>query len=132
MSKHALVIPTTQKREIVDLTDRVQQLIDNANLNHGTCHLFVQHTTAAITTGEMGENTPDDFLNFLAKLVPTMEFRHTHDPSHAPDHMLASLVGQSLTIPAEAGKLALGTWQRIYLVEFDGPRERSVIVTMTT
>jgi secondary thiamine-phosphate synthase enzyme len=58
--------------------------------------------------------------------VPKLQYRHPHDPSHVPDHILSTLIGASLAVPVEKGKLALGTWQRIVLFEFDGPRERTV------
>lgn len=64
----------------------------------------------------------------MQKIVPKIGFRHGHDPSHAPDHMAASLLGASVTVPVVDGRLALGTWQRILLLEFNGPRERQLLV----
>jgi secondary thiamine-phosphate synthase enzyme len=126
----AITVTTTAKRQILDLTSLVEAELAKSKVKEGLCHLFVAHTTAAVTIGEMGERTPEDFLAFLDRITPDMEFQHTHDPRHAPDHMIGSLVGPSLTIPIANGRLVLGTWQRIYFVELDGPRERQVALTM--
>lgn len=90
--------------------------------------VFLKHTTAALTFADLDPGTDLDFLDFLKRITPKVKYRHPHDPSHAPDHLLASLIGQSLFVPHKNGKLDLGTWQRIILVELDGPRERSVVV----
>lgn len=100
------------------------------NIGEGLCHLFVTHTTAGVTTGEIGEGTEQDFLEIVEQMIPRIRFRHAHDPSHAWSHMAASIVGPSLTIPVSAGALVLGTWQSVMLVELDGPRERQVHVTV--
>jgi secondary thiamine-phosphate synthase enzyme len=94
------------------------------------CALFVTHTTAALTTGEIGEGTEQDLLEVAEQIIPSIRFRHAHDPSHAWSHMAASILGPSLTLPIVDGRLALGTWQSVMLVELDGPRERTVYVTL--
>jgi secondary thiamine-phosphate synthase enzyme len=127
---HVLRLGTTQLKQIVDLTDQVQGLIRQANLKEGLCTVFVAHTTAAVTTGEIGEGTEQDFLQVVEQMIPRIQFRHAHDPSHAWSHMASSIVGPSLTIPVSSGKLVLGTWQSVMLVELDGPRERDVHVTL--
>jgi len=81
-----------------------------------------------LAVGEVGEGTEEDLMEVLEKIIPRIRFRHGHDPSHAPDHMISSLLGPSLSVPVLGGKLALGTWQRVLLLEFNGPRERSVAV----
>ncbi len=125
-----LRISTTETKQVVDLTDRLARLIRQANVREGLCTLFVVHTTAAVTTGEIGEGTEQDFLDVVEQVIPRLRFRHAHDPSHAWSHMAASLLGPSLTIPVSAGQLVLGTWQSVMLVELDGPRERQVHVTI--
>lgn len=92
--------------------------------------MFTSHTTCALTTGEIGEGTDDDFLEVARRIIPQISFRHAHDPSHAWSHMAASLIGASLSLPIRNGKLELGTWQSVLLVELDGPRERNIIVTL--
>jgi secondary thiamine-phosphate synthase enzyme len=123
---------SSKKREVIDLTDGVNDLIARLGVENGACHLFVQHTTAALTVGEMEEGAVQDLLEFVEKIIPDMQFRHTHKPNHASDHMIGALIGPSLTIPIVDGKLALGTWQRIMLIELDGPRERTITATFIT
>lgn len=105
-------------------------MIRKAELQEGLCTLFVMHTTAALTTGEIGEGTEQDFLQVVEKMIPRIQFQHEHDPSHAWSHMASSILGPSLTVPVTGGKLVLGTWQSVMLVELDGPRERMVHVTL--
>ena len=126
---HRLQIKTTALKQIIDLTDQVQAVIRDAKLADGLCSVFVTHTTAALTTGEIGEGTEQDLLQIVEQIIPRIRFRHAHDPSHAWSHMASSILGPSLTIPVSAGQLMLGTWQSIMLVELDGPRERNVFVS---
>lgn len=125
-----LRVSTGSLKEVVDLTDRVQSLIRRANMREGLCTLFIAHTTAALTTGEIGEGTEEDLLEVVERIIPSIRFRHAHDPTHAWSHMAASLLGPSLTIPVTDGQLVLGTWQSVMLVELDGPRERTISVTL--
>lgn len=127
---HKLQVSTTELKQIVDLTEQVQAVIRQAKLREGLCTVFVTHTTAAVTTGEIGEGTEEDFLQIVERMIPRIQFRHAHDPSHAWSHMASSIVGPSLSIPVSAGKLVLGTWQSVMLVELDGPRERDVHVAL--
>jgi secondary thiamine-phosphate synthase enzyme len=129
---HVLHISTTELKQVVDLTDLVQAVIRQAKLKEGLCSVFVTHTTAAVSTGEIGEGTEQDFLQIVEQMIPRIQFRHAHDPSHAWSHMASSILGPSLTIPVSAGKLVLGTWQSVMLVELDGPRERDVHVTLVS
>jgi secondary thiamine-phosphate synthase enzyme len=125
-----LRINTTATKEVVDLTDRLEAMICKAKLQAGLCTLFVTHTTAALTTGEIGEGTEQDFLQVVEKMIPRIQFQHAHNPAHAWSHMASSILGPSLTVPVAGGKLVLGTWQSVMLVELDGPRERMVHVTL--
>lgn len=125
-----LRVSTGNLKQVVDLTERVQSLIRRAKMRDGLCALFVTHTTAALTTGEMGEGTEDDLLDVVEQMIPSIRFRHAHDPSHAWSHMAASILGPSLTVPVVDGRLALGTWQSVLLIELDGPRERTVYVSL--
>ena len=125
-----LRISTGSLKEVVDLTDRIESLIRREKMQEGLCSLFVTHTTAALTTGEIGEGTEKDLLQVVEQMIPPIRFRHAHDPSHAWSHMASSILGPSLTIPVSAGKLVLGTWQSVMLVELDGPRERTIHLTL--
>ncbi|MEW6248231.1 MAG: secondary thiamine-phosphate synthase enzyme YjbQ [Nitrospirota bacterium] len=125
---HVVRVATSRPKQIVDLTARVNELIRHAKLQEGLCSLFLAHTTAALTTGEVGEGTEDDLLDVVEQMIPKIRFRHAHDPAHAWSHMAASILGPSLTLPIRDGTLALGTWQSVLLVELDGPRHREVHV----
>lgn len=125
-----LHVSTTQLKEVVDLSVKIEAVIRKSKMQQGICSLFITHTTAALTTGEIGEGTEQDFLEVVEQIIPHIQFRHAHDPSHAWSHMASSILGPSLTIPVSAGKLVLGTWQSVMLVELDGPRERDVHVTL--
>jgi secondary thiamine-phosphate synthase enzyme len=125
-----LRIKTSAPKEVVDLTERLEAVIRKAKLQDGLCVLFVTHTTAAITTGEIGEGTEQDLLQVVEKMIPRIQFQHAHNPAHAWSHMASSILGPSLTVPVTGGKLVLGTWQSVMLVELDGPRERMVHVML--
>jgi secondary thiamine-phosphate synthase enzyme len=125
-----LRISTGSLKEVVNLTDQIESLIRQSKIQEGLCSLFVTHTTAALTTGEIGEGTEKDLLQVVEQMIPPIRFRHAHDPSHAWSHMASSILGPSLTIPVSSGKLVLGTWQSVMLVELDGPRERTIHLTL--
>jgi secondary thiamine-phosphate synthase enzyme len=125
-----LRISTGSLKEVVNLTDQIESLIRQSEMQEGLCSLFVTHTTAALTTGEIGEGTEKDLLQVVEQMIPPIRFRHAHDPSHAWSHMASSILGPSLTIPVSSGKLVLGTWQSVMLVELDGPRERTIHLTL--
>lgn len=122
----SLRIETSKKDEILDITDVVQEQLLDVETNSGVCAIFTAHTTCAITTADLDPGTDLDFLDAMRQLIPKLKFRHPHNPSHAPDHILSSLIGASLTVPFKERKLLLGQWQRIILVELDGPRDRVV------
>lgn len=130
MSSTTITIATRRNKEVIDITDKVQSCVSQAGAKSGLCNVFVTHTTAALTTGEATEGTDEDLMEVLERMIPTIKFRHRHDPSHAPDHMISSIVGASVTIPINRGELNLGTWQGVLLVESNGPRERKVVVTV--
>ncbi|MCA9454036.1 MAG: YjbQ family protein [Nitrospiraceae bacterium] len=121
-------VNTHTLKDIVDLTPKLNRIIKKRDFQNGLCHVFLIHTTAALTTGEIGEGTEEDFLEVAEKIIPRINFRHAHDPSHAWSHMAASLIGASLTLPVMDGELRLGTWQSVLLIELDGPRERQLVV----
>ena len=121
-------VNTHTLKDIVDLTPKLNRIIKKRDFQNGLCHVFLIHTTAALTTGEIGEGTEEDFLEVAEKIIPRINFRHAHDPSHAWSHMAASLIGASLTLPVMDGELRLGAWQSVLLIELDGPRERQLVV----
>lgn len=126
-----MTIKTTKQKEILDITEEINDELGRIKAKDGVCHLFLAHTTAALTTADLDPGGTDlDYLEALEKLIPKLQYRHPHDPNHMPDHILSSLIGASLTLPVKNGKLVLGTWQRVTLMEFDGPRERKILITI--
>ena len=126
-----MTIQTKEKREVIDITEQVQKAVGKQDAS--VVHVTVLHTTAAITSADLDPGTDLDFLDFLEAITPDPpegEWRHPHDPAHAPDHLLASLIGPSVSVPLSKGSLMLGTWQRVIFVELDGPRERNIHVAV--
>ena len=116
-------VATHRKREIVDITEQVEGMLAEAS---GICCVNVLHTTAALTTADLDPGTDLDMLDAFDAMMPKLKYRHPHNPEHVPDHILSSLIGTALTLPVENGALLLGTWQRVILVELDGPRRREL------
>lgn len=125
-----LTIKSNSKKEVLDITDEINKEIEKLEIKNGICNIFVTHTTCGLTTADLDPGTDQDYLDAFEKLIPKLRFKHPHDPSHMPDHILSSLIGTSLTVPVEDGKLVLGTWQRIVLIEFSGPRERQIVLQL--
>jgi secondary thiamine-phosphate synthase enzyme len=121
-----ITVSTRKKDQVVDITETVEQFLQEEEKASGVCVVFAAHTTCAVTTADLDPGTDLDLLQALRKLLPPMSYRHPHDPGHTPDHLLSSIIGPSVAIPYENRRLALGTWQRIILVELDGPRQRTV------
>jgi len=121
-----LTIDTRDKRQVVDITDDIQSAIAKAGFSQGIAVINVLHTTCALTTADLDPGTDQDFLDFLESLIPDIKWRHPHNPAHAPAHLLSSLIGPLIMIPIENGRLKLGSWQRLILVELDGPRNREL------
>ncbi len=117
-------------RELIDITSDVQKIVDQHHMREGILILFVPHTTAGITINEGADpSVQHDILMVLEKLIPrTTSFHHAEGNSDA--HVATSLFGSSVTVPVEQGKLVLGTWQHIFLFEGDGPRTRSVYISL--
>jgi len=128
MNWKAIDVSTGSRTQLVDITTRIASELSKTGMKNGTCHMYMPHTTAGLTINENAD--PDvarDILSGLARLVPvTGEYRHAEGNSDA--HLKASLVGFSLMVPVIDGHLALGTWQAMYFCEFDGPRDRHVLV----
>ncbi|MCP4599449.1 MAG: YjbQ family protein [Proteobacteria bacterium] len=121
-------VPTPRREELVDITSEVAKAVSDARAVNGTVMVYCPHTTAGITINENADpSVKSDIINHLAKLVPhEADFKHGEGNSDA--HIKASMMGLSCLVPLENGRLRLGTWQSIYLAEFDGPRKRKIIV----
>src|ERR1700754_2545612 len=130
MPMTTITISTKRNKQVIDITNRIHQFLLQCGATDGLCNVFVAHTTAGLTTGEAIEGTDEDLMETLEKLIPPIRFRHAHDPAHAPDHMISSILGPGLSVPVRDGKLLLGTWQRLLFVECNGPRDRQVVITV--
>ena len=120
-------LQTQSAKEVVDITERVGAVI--AGSASGSCHLYLRHTTAGlmVVTGETG--VPEDIMDILQTLTPKLAYRHD-SPAHVAAHFLSALVGPSVHVPVRGGTLALGEFQRIVLMEFEGPRRREIEVRL--
>ena len=125
-----LLVKTGKKREVLDITDVVEEQLRKNGSASGVCHLLILHTTAALTTADLDPGTDLDMLDAFEAMVPKLRYRHPHNPAHVADHILSALIGTSITLPFEKKKLLLGTWQRVVLVELDGPRERELALSI--
>ncbi|QBD82665.1 YjbQ family protein [Ktedonosporobacter rubrisoli] len=119
-------VTTRKKDQIIDITDTIENYLQEAEKAEGLCSIFVAHTTCALTTADLDPGTDQDLLDALRNLLPQLSYRHPHNPAHAPDHLLSSIIGPSLVVPYARKQLVLGTWQRIIVVELDGPRQRTL------
>ena len=118
-------VRTASHRQMVDITRQVAAAIDGTG--DGICHVYVPHTTAAVVINEHAD--PDvarDLIAAYEAMVPDVHFAHAEGNSDA--HLMTTLLGSSVTVPVEDGRLRLGTWQGIFFVELDGPRTRKVLV----
>jgi secondary thiamine-phosphate synthase enzyme len=125
-------VQTRRRAELVDITQRVAEAVAKSGISEGTCHVFVPHTTAGVTINEGAD--PDvaaDIESHLAEIVPK-EAAYEHAEGNSDSHIKTVLVGPSCTAPVRGGKLALGTWQAIFLCEWDGPRIRHVEVAVAS
>ena len=122
-----LDITTEAQSDLQDITAEVQRVVANSGVKQGVCHLFVPHTTAGVTLNENWDrDVRGDLLRALAAMVPDVPYHHGE--GNSPAHLMATLVGASETLLIEDGRLVLGSWQGVYLADFDGPRRRRVLV----
>lgn len=124
-----LLINTSKREEFIDITNLIENELIKNKLKNGILHVFVPHATAGITINENADlNLPNDINNFLNKLVKKGVWMHDKIDGNADAHIKTSLIGNSISVPIENGKMQLGRWQDIFLCEFDGPRKRKIIL----
>ncbi|HEX8560631.1 MAG TPA: secondary thiamine-phosphate synthase enzyme YjbQ [Pyrinomonadaceae bacterium] len=131
MPTHRIKVRSRGREELVEFTDEVRRVLKESGAREGVCTLYVRHTTAGLTVNENADpDVPRDMLHALRTLIPQhgMGFRHGEENSDA--HIKASLVGPSVAVPFADGELLLGRWQGVFLCEFDGPREREVVLSI--
>jgi len=122
------IIKTTERIEMIDITEKIADFITRSNVKKGICCIFVPHTTAGITINENADFTVQlDINSKLSELVPASE-NYSHLEGNSDSHIKSTIVGPSLNIIIDGGKPVLGTWQSIYFCEFDGPRNRRLYI----
>jgi secondary thiamine-phosphate synthase enzyme len=123
-------VSTGARMEFVDITSQIQNEIRNSGVQDGVCYVYNPHTTAGLTINEGADPAvQDDIFGVLKRVIP-QDYPYKHMEGNSPAHIMASLMGSSVTVFVENGKLVLGTWQKIFFCEFDGPRSRKVIWKM--
>ncbi len=123
-----LIIKTKKEKEIIDITEKINNFLENQEKNEGLVFVFALHTTCSLATADLDPGAEEDYIKAFEKIKPKEKFIHPHNPEHFPDHFLSSVVGTSLLLPFQNKKLILGVWQRVILIEFDGPREREILI----
>jgi secondary thiamine-phosphate synthase enzyme len=122
-------VETSTRVEMIDVTEQVQKIVRTKNVRDGYVIVSIPHTTAAVTINEHADpDVAHDILKKLEAMVPQMESYYQHDEGNSDAHVKTALVGNSVTVLIEGGKLVLGRWQGIFFCEFDGPRERRMNV----
>ena len=124
-----ITLRTRKTQEMIDITQQVAEMVRGAKVADGLCLVYVPHATAAVVINENADpNVCQDILDAMGRLVPEGVWRHDRVDNNAAAHIKATILGPSETVPVRGGRLQLGTWQSLMLVEFDGPRDRTVIV----
>jgi secondary thiamine-phosphate synthase enzyme len=126
---HSFTVSTQSVRQFVDITEPVQSVLTRSGVQDGVCYAFLPHTTAALTLNENWDPAvSSDILHTLGTQTAPPDPAHEHEEGNSPAHVQSSLLGANLFLLVEKGRLILGPWQGVFLVEFDGPRERRVMV----
>lgn len=129
-----LSITTKKGKGIVDITDRINELLTKTHIKKGFCHLFLPHSTAGLTTAYLSPQSELDLIDAFDVMIPhftqpRQKYEHSHIVGHLPDHIIASFLGASLAIPIQNGQLLLGNYQRVVVVELNGPKKRKVLIS---
>jgi secondary thiamine-phosphate synthase enzyme len=124
-------VHTRQRAEMINITGAIDKLVQAKKIRHGMAIVCITHTTAAVTINENTDSgVQHDLLKKLEELIPKDEAYYEHQEGNSDSHLKASLVGNSVTLLIEAGRLILGQWQAVYMCEFDGPRQREMVVKL--
>ena len=124
-------VNTSARNQMIDITDRIARHVQQRGVKDGFVIVFVPHTTAACTIQENADpDVQHDLLMKMEKLVPQIEPYYQHDEGNSDAHVKTAMIGSSVMVLIDGGRMILGRWQGIYLVEFDGPRERRVTLKL--
>lgn len=131
MAEKTFSISSGKKQEVIDVTDKVKTIVAESKIKDGLCVVYVPHATAAVIINENWDpNINLDFLDALDKLIPAGKWLHDNVDGNGAAHIKAAIIGPSETIVVSKGKLLLGQWQNIMVADFDGPKERNVVVKL--
>ncbi|MEX2014479.1 MAG: secondary thiamine-phosphate synthase enzyme YjbQ [Candidatus Saccharimonadales bacterium] len=122
-----LEIETNNSRQVIDITDKVQRLVKAGN---NLVNIFAAHTTCGVTTADLDPGADKDLAEAVWEMIPKLDFSRHHDPEHFPSHIIHSVIGPNVTVPVKGGRLVLGTWQKIVLIEMDGPKKRNLYISV--
>jgi secondary thiamine-phosphate synthase enzyme len=126
---HRETVPTKSRSQMIDITSRVQAIVTKLGVRDGLVIIYNPHTTAAVTINENADpDVQHDLLKKLDELVPKRERYYQHGEGNSDSHLKTAMLGNSATVLIEGGELVLGRWQGIYFCEFDGPRQREIVV----
>ena len=121
-------VKSKSRNEFIDITEMVQDAVKDSGVKNGICYLYVPHTTAGITINEGADpSVKRDILNALSRLIPH-EMNYAHREGNADAHIKSTIVGSSVNVIIDDGKIILGTWQSIFFCDFDGPRHRRIAI----
>jgi len=124
-------VSSSRKHDMLDITQEVNAIVSKSKVKEGLCNVYAPHATCAVMINEnYDKNVMDDIVECLQKLIPEGKWKHDKVDNNGASHIKSAIIGPSQTIPVKDCKLLLGRWQDIMLAEFDGPRERTVIVTI--
>ena len=122
-------IETGKPVDVVDITDNVERTLRESGVENGICLIYSLHTTTGLTVNEADGALIKDILNLLQRIAPKgAGYQHDRGDGNAHAHLQATLLGNSVIIPVERGRLAMGAWQRVLFFELDGPRRRSIFI----
>ena len=124
-----LELHSNDHHDIIDITKLLEDLIQRNNYQNGHLQIFTPHSTCAVSTADLDPGTAQDYGLAADSLLKGVTFNHPHNPEHFPAHFLATVIGPSLSLPIVQGELTLGEWQCVVLIEFDGPKNRTVTVS---
>lgn len=117
--------------EIIDITRSVDAALAESGLRKGLVNIYSKHSTSAIFINENESGLLEDYLNLIDKLVPTDDnYRHDQIDNNADSHLRSFIIGNNETVPFENGSMDLGTWQSVFFLDMDGPRNRKITITI--
>ena len=126
MNSGKFSVSTSSHMEFVDITSQIQKEVKDSGISDGVCYVYNPHTTAGLTINEGADPAvQSDLIGVFKQMIP-LNYPYRHQEGNSPSHMMTTLTGSSVTVFIESGRLQLGTWQRIFFCEYDGPRSRKV------